>query len=413
MRPARLVLALLLAACGADPAPASQAGPTGGDAAAAGGPGGPPGDGGKQTADLSLERLDASGDCAGMMPDAIPDPVTVRREPGAGETCGVAVGDGTGAVAIAAVAGETATWQAYAADGSPLGAFEAGARVVATPDGWHALVASGPGAAADLVAFSPAGAERRRTAVTPDPARFDAFRSTLAADPDGGSVVIARATHLYGNHWSVVQAHRFDASGAPRWPDGVPAGGDDAAREPYFHGGGASTRGEVLVVAQDSAFVDATWLAGDGHGLAAGDRVEPSDEVAGPGLSHALELVPLLDGAIAVRSDGTFRTTFRHLETAASPLPAWLAERAAASLRLTRGAAGYAALPPAGEASPDCTQRIDLLSPSGRLCGRVVLREPGGACTTGAVDQGWDGTVVQQSARDACVYRWWPGLLAR
>jgi hypothetical protein len=32
-------------------------------------------------------------------------------------------------------------------------------------------------------------------------------------------------------------------------------------------------------------------------------------------------------------------------------------------------------------------------------------------CSTGAIDQGWDGTVVQQSGKDACTYRWWPGLL--
>lgn len=44
---------------------------------------------------------------------------------------------------------------------------------------------------------------------------------------------------------------------------------------------------------------------------------------------------------------------------------------------------------------------------------RVVLREAGTGCTTGAVDQGWDGTVVQQSGKDACTYRYWPGLLGR
>jgi hypothetical protein len=41
----------------------------------------------------------------------------------------------------------------------------------------------------------------------------------------------------------------------------------------------------------------------------------------------------------------------------------------------------------------------------------VTLREEGTGCTTGALDQGWDGTVVQQTAHGACGYRWWPRLL--
>jgi hypothetical protein len=65
-----------------------------------------------------------------------------------------------------------------------------------------------------------------------------------------------------------------------------------------------------------------------------------------------------------------------------------------------------------GTLSADCTQSIELLAPSGRLCGRIVLHEDGAGCTTGEVDQGWDGTVVQQSGHDACRYRWWPRLLA-
>ncbi len=73
-------------------------------------------------------------------------------------------------------------------------------------------------------------------------------------------------------------------------------------------------------------------------------------------------------------------------------------------------AAAVAFLP--GQASADCAQSIDLIAPSGRLCGRVTLRESGSGCTTGAVDQGWDGTVVQQSGHDACTFRWWPRLLA-
>jgi hypothetical protein len=174
-----------------------------------------------------------------------------------------------------------------------------------------------------------------------------------------------------------------------------------------------SRRGDALVLAQDSASLDASWLDGGGHGVAAADRGERWEPVVGPGLAHALELVPLLDASLALRSDGIFRRAYGHHATASAPLPGWLAARAAWTIRFTRGNAGYAAFPPPGQPSDDCTQRVEVLSPGGRLCGRVVLREEGRGCLTRVADQGWDGTVVQQSSADACLYRWWPGLLGR
>ncbi len=431
MRPASLLLALSLLACEGDPAPApppddrAGAGGSGGSAAgsgpgdaAGGAPADAPGAAAPAPAGASLERVDDAGDCAGLLPSSVPEPVVVRRDPGAGATCAGGTSDGTGAVALAAVReGGVATWQTYGAGGTRQGAFDAEPALVPGAAGWHAIVVT-PGAAggdprAEHVLFGPDGGAGARTAVTPDPARSTHFAWRLAPDPRGGALAVVRSTSLYGNHWSAVEAHRFDAAGRPRWPGGIGVSTDDSALEPMFLGGGVSTGGDALVVAQDSAFLDASWLDADGHGVAASDRGERSDDVVGPGLDHAIDLVPLLDGAVAVRADGAFRRLYAPRATASAPLPAWLAERATSTLRFTRGGAGYALLPPAGRASADCTQRIDLVSPSGRLCGRVVLREEGGACATASVDQGWDGTVVQQSARDACTYRWWPGLLGR
>ena len=102
---------------------------------------------------------------------------------------------------------------------------------------------------------------------------------------------------------------------------------------------------------------------------------------------------------------------YPRLATRTVPLPDWLAARSAWTFRITRGNAGYAVFPPPGAASADCTQAFALVAPSGRLCLRVTLREDGAGCTTGALDQGWDGTVVQQSGHDPCTFRWWPGLL--
>lgn len=425
MRAAPFVLALVVTVgCGGDPAPAPPPvdGPGGTGAAPTGAPGAPGGSGGgggdggaPSFTALSLERIDEGGDCAGLVPGRVPEPVVARRDP-AGAACGAGLSDGTGAVALSALdADGQASFAVHAADGAARATFVAEPGLVPMPDGWHGLVvtrAASGDPRVELVAFGSAGAPGRREVVSPDPAQRTRLRWSLGADPGGGSLVVVRWTNVLGNHWSGVSAHRFDAGGAPRWPGGVDVSTDDSASEPSFLGGGVSTRGEGVVLAQDSAFLDVSWLDADGHGLAAADQAERSDDVVGPGLSHAIELVPLLDGAVAVRSDGRFRRAYAHLATVSSPLPAWLAERATSTFRFTRGNAGYAVLPPAGETSADCTQRIDLVSPSGRLCGRAVLREEGTGCTTRAVDQGWDGTLVQQSANDACTYRWWPRLLS-
>jgi hypothetical protein len=110
--------------------------------------------------------------------------------------------------------------------------------------------------------------------------------------------------------------------------------------------------------------------------------------------------------------NGAYTLRLAHHSLAREDPPAWLTSREGWTFRFTRGNRGYASFEPAGRSAPDCTQRIDLVSPGGRLCGRITLREEGSGCVTGNLDQGWDGTVVQQSATDACSFRWWPRLLA-
>ncbi len=422
MRPAILVLALAPAiACGGAPPGAPDAPPD--DGGAGGGPGASGGGGGGSAGieAAAFETLAESGDCAGMVPAGAPGFFTIRRTAPPGGSCLGGTSDGIGAVAVGSRASSGAvSWQAYAPDGSARAAFTADPPLLPAPSGWHALVSSGLQGALDPkvehVAFGPDGSVAQRAPVSPDPSVAVYPRWDLSPDPAGGSLVAIRSSALAGNHWSSVTAHRFDAAGAPARPGGDRVTIDESASEPMFLAGGVSVRGEALVVSQDSAFLDVSWLDARTGAVLAGasaDKAERSADVAGETLQPDLDLVPLLDGSLAVRADGTFRRTYAHLATTTSPLPAWLADRAAFTFRFTRGNAGYAAFPPAGQASPDCSQRIDLVSPSGRLCGRVVLREAGTGCTTGAVDQGWDGSVVQQSGKDPCAYRVWPRLLGR
>jgi hypothetical protein len=105
--------------------------------------------------------------------------------------------------------------------------------------------------------------------------------------------------------------------------------------------------------------------------------------------------------------------------TSMSPPPAWLSARPRAGLHMVHGGNGYAVLP-APENSAACEQRVDVISPSGLVCGSATFSIGGGPCTTSSIIVGYDGTVVQQGPREretctaadhvcTCTYRYWPG----
>lgn len=368
---------------------------------------------------VAIQRLDASAECDGLLPDRAPAPVTISRTPPAGAAaaadCGGGLPDGTGHVAVSARGAEGVSWQVFAPDGTPGATFTAWP-LAAQPSGWQGLAVTPAdgGSVVAQVAFGPDGASTGRTTVSVDPALVMTTGWSLAGDPLGGSFALLTQVDRLHNHWSVLRAQRLDAAGAPRWPEAVQLGARSDAV--LFLGAGVSRRGEALALWQHSAYLDVSWRdAAAGAPLAGEEMGERYPDVLGTDALHpSLELVPLLDGGLALRVDGTFRRRYAHLATRSAPLPAWLAERAGWSFRFTRGNAGYALFPPPGQASADCAQTIELRAPSGRLCGQLVLRpEEASACTTGVVDQGWDGTVVQQVARDACRWRFWPGLLAK
>jgi hypothetical protein len=340
--------------------------------------------------------------------------VSISRAPPAGTTCAGGLSDGTGHVSVSAREGDGASWQVFAPDGTPGATFSAWP-LAAEPSGWQGLsvVLQDGGRVVSQIAFGPDGAPVRSTTVSLDPTLVVTPRWTLAGDPLGGSFALLTHLDLFHNHWSVLRAERLDAAGAPRWPEPVQFGARSDAV--LFLTAGVSRRGESMALWQHSASLDVSWRDAAGTEVAAEDLAERYPDVLGTDtLAPVLELDPLLDGGLALRAQGSFRRVYPHLATRSAPLPAWLADRAAWSFRFTRGNAGYALFPPSGQASQDCAQTIELRAPSGRLCGKVILRaEQPGACTTGVVDQGWDGTVVQQASRDACRWRFWPGLLAR
>jgi hypothetical protein len=387
----------------------------GGTSAGGPDPGGPTGPTGS-TGPVILERLDQHPECNGLVPDHAPDAVEVRWEAPPRSPCGGGTSDGTGHVAVAAREGAGAGWQVFGPDGMARGTFAAWP-LLAAPSGWHGLAVeprADLGTRVTHRTYAPAGALLREADASSAPDQLRAEAWALAVDPEGGSFTLVGQLDLFRNHWTRLEAQRFDETGRPRWSETVAFAANDE-HEILFVAGGVSTRGEALAIRQNASRVDVTWLRADGTTAAQALEAEPFAAVVGSAdhRRYEVDLVPLLDGGLAVRADGIFRRVYPHLATESAPLPAWLAQRATSGLRFTRGARGYALFPPAGQEAPRCDQALDVLAPSGRHCGRVILAGEGRACTTGVLDQGWDGTVVQQREQYACAWRFWPRLLAR
>ena len=347
---------------------------------------------------VTVERLDSNAECDALVPAKVPAPVTVKVDPAPeARGCGGAVAEGTGHVAAAVAFTPRGTeYQVFGPDGRAEQRFTLTGELWPQPEGWQGVRAttSGTPTTIDVLTFFADGSPRR--VEQPRPPGFGPRLSTVAPDPGGGSLVVLWGPTGSGAGASCLgEARRFDATGAPAGTPG-PTGCDVTAA-------GVSRGTEALVLESGAGGTLLRWLRADG--TPAREPAEDPSRIFG-------RLEPLLDGALAVREGGSWTRRCPHLGTASEPAPAWLAARAGQSFRFTRGNAGYAFFPPQGRTSSDCTQAVELVAPSGRRCARLTFTRDGNACVTGVIDQGWDGTVVQQTGTGACGWRFWPGLLA-
>ena len=111
---------------------------------------------------------------------------------------------------------------------------------------------------------------------------------------------------------------------------------------------------------------------------------------------------------------------FDSLATTGSAPPAWLTSRPDTKIHMARNGTAYAMLSLANMSeSPDCAQRLEIVSASGKSCGTATFFVASGACRSGSLDVGYDGTVIQQLPREkettdssgkaTCTWRFWPG----
>ena len=425
MRGALLVGALFFVACASGSPSAPAPGDAGDAGADGGGPvaeplpgsGGPsaPGDDDKQKGvdvrsdpSVTIEPTGSSSECDGLLPSLVPAPVRVDVKSNSLQ-CGRAISEGGGHVAVNSASGEGwLEWQVFSSDGQREHTLYLHNDVLLPqPDGWQGARVQDRGASyesVELQTFSGDGAPRWHERATPPSERVVTQDWKLVEDPQGGSLFVFSGQ---------VKMHKGACAGEARWFEhtGLPAGSASAIG--CWHiGGAASNQGEALIVESSqrrSGRSSVHWIRRDGTHV--GNPTLEGETGALFSRGGPIRFAPLLDGSIAVNDQGRWTRRYPYLAERGEAAPSWLEERSGWAYRFTRGNRGYAMFPPPGGASAGCEPRVEIRAPSGRLCGTITLSLTGAPCSSGYIDQGWDGTVVQQLGEGQCSYRWWPRLL--
>jgi len=244
-----------------------------------------------------------------------------------------------------------------------------------------------------------------------------------ANDPTGG-MIHARLSDAGGTLPVTVLLDAIAQNGAVRWTQPLPETFEPA--ESANVRVGVDREGNVLALWNSSLgrFGSSAWAgqwfdhAGTPgtvfQALPAGAVPDALFERVGNGLFLAGFAPP-------TPSARTWLGQFEPLATSLTPVPAWLAARPDVTLHMVHDGTGYALLPPPGP-SATCEQDVQVISPSGQMCGAASFAVGGGACTTSSITVGFEGTVIQQLPREReaactagghqcdCTYRFWPGI---
>jgi len=188
---------------------------------------------------------------------------------------------------------------------------------------------------------------------------------------------------------------------------------------------GVDRIGATLVI-NDSSNRRAFWI--DPSGVARAEFVFGSEATqlvprVGDGFFVYDHVPALVTPVLPAGEMGTALAQIDSYATETKAPPAWLAARPHKGLHMVHGGEGYAFIDPAGDVAP-CGQQIEVLAPSGKSCGTASFSIADGACRTGGLTVGYDGTVIQQLpaamervtetapgfSEHACTWRYWPGF---
>ena len=238
-----------------------------------------------------------------------------------------------------------------------------------------------------------------------------------ANDPTGG-MIHARYDPPNGGYGEPVTVllDAIDPSGGIRWTQPLP---DKSQPGPVMVG--VDRQGNVLALwRSEQRYGKGTWA---GQWFDHAGTPGPVFQAFSGGVSPSEFQERVGDGLLVTgyTADGIWWAgQFDAGARSMSPPPAWFAARPGKSLHMVHGGKGYAVLP-RPEDSASCEQRIEVISPSGQVCGSATFSLGGGACKTGTIVVGYDGTVVQQGPREretcsandhicTCAYRYWPAF---
>jgi hypothetical protein len=368
----------------------------------------------KMTSDSAVTGRFEVDDCAGLVPPSPGAPSQFKwanQDLGAsGGSCFPAETDGTGHIAV--------SWQhAYQPHdshfafidpaGTNVGSFTGtGLLLIGQASGFMGGECAGASCWQDYVVLDPTGnlLHRGQSGGTSNNAQ--------ANDPTGGMIHPRFLTDSEGIITMFLDA--IDAGGTVRWTRTVP--NTFKPSDPKRLLVGVDRKGNVLAIWNGEQRYGADTWAGQwfDHDGTPGQVFRA---MSGGFPIHFYERVG--SGLFLAASPGWGQ--FDPQATTMSPPPDWLASRSTTvSLHMVGGGKGYAVLPAPGP-SAACEQAVEVISPSGKICGSSTFAIGGGYCATSSIIVGYDGTVVQQLPREReapctaaehqcdCTYRFWSG----
>ncbi|HET9450283.1 MAG TPA: hypothetical protein VFO83_05350, partial [Aggregicoccus sp.] len=302
--------------------------------------------------DITVEALDTSEECVALLPKPPLRPALAQVEVPATALCGEATTDDFGELYVterAASPSEPGSWHQFNRDGSYDGRLSGSGRGELAPqyDGYHAL-------RHDLSGGSRLEVLRHGelpSSTQVDPLGRPVQRVDLAGAPELGSLTVASATTSTAGDWALSAIRH--APWGERWSAQSEVASGPAGAAPRNLAGAADLHYRSLAVWETGGALYARYLRLTGSDLGAAFPV-PGVPALAP-----LTLQPLLDGSVALKAAGSWRTRFSFAGTPAlSAPPAWLVATGDSTLALVRNRQGYAVLPPPGVSSPTCSQQV-------------------------------------------------------
>jgi List-Bact-rpt repeat protein len=365
--------------------------------------------------------------CAGLTPASPAPPVSVMVGGPYEPSCGPAMGDSLGTIALQTSdfvhmgshailvhfmdgnSGKEKNWTGRNGSNGSFGGW------VPQPDGFIAIYNSGPYASSylNLEYWNHEGRYVRSAA--------SMWGNTVTKGAPLGGLLVAG---IFG--WTTEVAKKrqvwmFAQDLSLKWMS-------DLASQGTIFGLGCDVNNRCLIITDGGAHsISAQWLESNGTVLAGEFTLIKSFQA---GMNTWFETAPLIGGGVAVRrvdqqndaSGRAYRTaqwlvtvTVTGGQAGVHDAPQWLRDRRDTNFGITRSGKAYAMLP-MGAPDAGCAQKVEVLAADGTSCGSLDATLAAGRCRTEDVALSLDGTPIQPvpkelSKQDLCSYRWWKDAL--